>query len=140
MQIRQIILDYREATGPCKARMLAQKLWAGEQYLLQIDSHMRFTTGWDEALLQWLAECEAQAEHGKAVLSTYPPSYEVSALMFKTSVPAILAGTQVLCVIGKVSLSKCSTTWCTCVLWSHISARLQPYGMTGQRARRQVRT
>lgn len=76
-QIRQIVIPATEATGPCKARMLAQKLWAGEEYYLQIDSHMRFVPGWDDQLVQWLAACEQQAQFGKAVLSTYPPSYEV---------------------------------------------------------------
>lgn len=77
MQIRQITVPAAEATGPCKARMLAQKLWGGEEFFLQIDSHMRFTLGWDEHLIRWLADCEQRAEFGKAVLSTYPPGYEV---------------------------------------------------------------
>ncbi len=57
--------------------MLAQKLWAGEEYYLQIDSHMRFAPGWDEQLIHWLAACEQQAQFGKAVLSTYPPDFQV---------------------------------------------------------------
>jgi [Skp1-protein]-hydroxyproline N-acetylglucosaminyltransferase len=76
-QIREIILDYREATGPCKARMLAQKLWAGEDYVLQIDSHMRFCPGWDIQLVEWLTDCERRATYSKAVLSTYPPPFKV---------------------------------------------------------------
>ncbi len=77
MQIRQIIIPGTEATGPCKARRLSQKLWAGEDYWLQVDSHMRFVPGWDEHLVCWLAASEQQAQFGKAVLSTYPPGYEV---------------------------------------------------------------
>ena len=34
-QVRQLILDWREATGPCKARALAQQLWGGEEFYLQ---------------------------------------------------------------------------------------------------------
>jgi hypothetical protein len=78
MQIREVRLPYEEATGPCKARALAQALWAGEDFFLQIDSHMRFAPGWDAALLGWLAQAEADSPGGRAVLSTYPPSYEVS--------------------------------------------------------------
>ena len=78
-QIREIRLDFREATGPCKARALAQALWAGEAYVLQVDAHMRFGPGWDECLVRWLAQAEAATPHGRAVLSTYPPSYEVRA-------------------------------------------------------------
>ena len=83
MQIREIRLDFREATGPCKARALAQGLWAGEAYVLQIDSHMRFAAGWDARLVAWLAQAEACAPHGRAVLSTYPPGYEVRACLFQ---------------------------------------------------------
>ena len=79
VQIREIRLDFREATGPCKARALAQALWAGEAYVLQIDAHMRFGRGWDERLVRWLAQAEAGTPHGRAVLSTYPPGYEVHA-------------------------------------------------------------
>ena len=79
VQVREVRLDFREATGPCKARALAQALWAGEAYLLQIDSHMRFSRGWDEFLVRWLAQAQAEAPQGRAVLSTYPPNYEVRA-------------------------------------------------------------
>ncbi|BDA44136.1 probable Egl nine homolog 3 at N-terminal half [Coccomyxa sp. Obi] len=85
-QMRQIIIPAKEATGPCKARMLSQKLWAGEDYWLQIDSHMRFVPGWDEHLIHWLAACEQNAQYGKAVLSTYPPEYEGCGL--RAQVPA----------------------------------------------------
>ena len=33
---------YSTATGPCAARSMAQQLWMGEEYVLQIDAHMRF--------------------------------------------------------------------------------------------------
>jgi hypothetical protein len=39
--------------------------------VLQIDSHMRFVSGWDEILIQQLGACGQD----KAVLSTYPPGY-----------------------------------------------------------------
>ena len=77
VQIREIRLDYREATGPCKARALAQELWAEEEYYLQLDAHMRFAPGWDDALVQWLHQAEAEHPGSKAVISTYPPGYEV---------------------------------------------------------------
>jgi len=37
----QIRLHWREAEGPCKARALAGSLWNGEEYMLQVDAHMR---------------------------------------------------------------------------------------------------
>jgi hypothetical protein len=33
--------------GPLIARFLAQKLWRGEQYFMQIDSHSSMATHWD---------------------------------------------------------------------------------------------
>lgn len=77
LQIREIRVDYREATGPCKARALAQKLWGGEEYYLQLDAHMRFAPGWDEALIKWLRQAEAEHPGSKPVISFYPPGYEV---------------------------------------------------------------
>ena len=76
-QVREIQLDYREATGPCKARALAQALWAGEAFFLQLDAHMRFAAGWDAALVGWLLQAEAARPGSKPVLSTYPPGFEV---------------------------------------------------------------
>ena len=77
-QVREVRLDWREATGPCKARSLAQALWEGEPYVLQIDSHMRFSVGWDQLLIAWLHRAERASSIGRAVLSTYPPAYQAS--------------------------------------------------------------
>ena len=77
VQVREIRLDYREATGPCKARARAQALWAGEAFCLQLDAHMRFAPGWDAALTGWLKQAEAVRPGSKPVLSTNPPGYEV---------------------------------------------------------------
>lgn len=41
MQVRQVVLPAHESTGPCRARAVAGGLWDGEEYVLQIDSHMR---------------------------------------------------------------------------------------------------
>lgn len=53
------------------ARSRMQKLWQGETYTLQIDSHMRFVQGWDELLLDMLATIESD----KPILTAYPPAY-----------------------------------------------------------------
>eukprot|EP00960_Hanusia_phi_P054189 762564-Hanusia_phi.AAC.3 len=70
--VRETRIHWKEARGPCWARFLAQKLWAGEKYVLQIDSHMRFVQGWDEYLIAQLKACPSS----KPVLSTYPPGYD----------------------------------------------------------------
>ncbi|GFH52976.1 hypothetical protein CTEN210_09452 [Chaetoceros tenuissimus] len=70
--LRTLTLDYRNATGPCYARYLAQSLLVDEEYILQIDSHMRFRTGWDEFLIQQLHQCPNPE---RSVLTKYPPGY-----------------------------------------------------------------
>lgn len=44
----------KEARGPCWARYLIQQEWRGEQYFLQIDSHMRFVEEWDTKCINQL--------------------------------------------------------------------------------------
>ncbi len=73
-QVRTLKMDYREAAGPCWARHLAQALWQGESYVLQIDSHMRFRPGWDVYLLQTLQQTPTPA---RSILTTYPIGYEL---------------------------------------------------------------
>jgi len=70
--VRQLTLDFRHATGPCLARAMAQSLHRDEEYILQIDSHMRFRVNWDEYLLQQISQCP---DPGKSVLTAYPPAY-----------------------------------------------------------------
>ena len=71
---RSLTLDCRDATGPCYARYLAQSLHRNEEYILQIDSHMRFRPKWDEYLIQQLHRCEHPE---RSVLTTYPPGYSL---------------------------------------------------------------
>ena len=80
-QVREVRIPWQEATGPCKARHLAQQLWNGEEFYLQIDSHMRFVPAWDTKLKQMLHQAEHMSSLGKAVISSYPPAYEVRLLM-----------------------------------------------------------
>lgn len=71
--IRQLRLAHTEARGPCFARHLAQsRLFAREEFYLQIDSHMRFASGWDDELVrQW-----RMSNDERAVITTYPPPYQ----------------------------------------------------------------
>jgi peroxiredoxin/predicted 2-oxoglutarate/Fe(II)-dependent dioxygenase YbiX/glycosyltransferase involved in cell wall biosynthesis len=70
-QVRVLDIDAKKSQGVCWARGLTQGLWEGEEFTLQIDSHMRFEPGWDETLLSMWAECE----NPKAVLTCYPPGF-----------------------------------------------------------------
>ena len=54
-KIKKIIMTDREARGPCWARYLIQQAWTGEEYFLQIDSHMRFAQDWDQNCIDQIA-------------------------------------------------------------------------------------
>ena len=68
---RILLIDSDQSQGVCWARAKAQKLWDGEPYTLQIDSHMRFVPGWDDLLRHMLQQCPSP----KPVLTAYPPPY-----------------------------------------------------------------
>ena len=70
-QVREMHCDFREAKGPTWARHRAAQLYGGEDYVLQIDSHMRFRDGWDAYLLAQLAACPSP----RALLTAYPPGF-----------------------------------------------------------------
>lgn len=70
-QVRVLKIDARKSQGACWARAKVQTLHRGEEYTLQIDSHMRFEPGWDDALIAMLHACPSQ----KAVLTAYPAGY-----------------------------------------------------------------
>jgi hypothetical protein len=62
---------WRESNGVCWARHQAQKLYNGEDYVLMVDSHMRFVEDWDTLLIKELADCDAK----KPLISCHPASY-----------------------------------------------------------------
>lgn len=71
-QVRLFRIAAERSRGACWARHLAQTLWQGEEFFLQIDSHMRFEPDWDEHLFeQWQTTNDA-----RALLSSYPAAYE----------------------------------------------------------------
>lgn len=73
-QIRYVQIDPIDARGVSWARSLVFSLYQDEEYLLQIDSHTWFDSGWDVQLI----ECLNHLKHisAKPVLSTYPPPFE----------------------------------------------------------------
>lgn len=71
-QVRTADFHISEARGLGWARAQAQALWQGEEYTLQIDSHMRFVDDWDERMIDMLALCGSP----DPVLTVYPASYE----------------------------------------------------------------
>lgn len=89
-KVRIHFVDYRKAAGPCVARAQAQKLWQGEEYYLQIDSHMRFRPGWDCFLIAELEFCSSS----KAILTTYPLGYTLPNKVSSECRPTLLCASS----------------------------------------------
>ena len=72
-QVDEIRVDASESRGVCWARAeLYKRLLRDEDYVLQIDSHMRFEPDWDERLFKQLAACD----NACALVTTYPTAYQ----------------------------------------------------------------
>ena len=71
-QTKITLVPPQESRGVCWARALTQQLFEDQDYVLMIDSHMRFIQNWDTELIAELARCASP----KAFLSTYPPGYK----------------------------------------------------------------
>ena len=70
-QIRMLHMDHRDAKGPCYARFMVEKLYNQEDFVLQIDSHMRLRPNWDTFLIDRLNSCPS----AKPVITGYPVDY-----------------------------------------------------------------
>jgi hypothetical protein len=70
-RFRILDVDWRESRGACWARAEIMKLWRGEDYFLQVDSHCRFAPGWDEKLIAEMALTGS----AKPLLSTYATAF-----------------------------------------------------------------
>jgi hypothetical protein len=63
-----------ENIGVGNARSVANTLYNGEDYYLQIDSHTRFLNGWDESLINLVLEFQ-KCGVKKPLISAYPGGY-----------------------------------------------------------------
>ncbi|MFI4976297.1 MAG: PqqD family peptide modification chaperone [Caulobacterales bacterium] len=66
-RFRVLDVDWRDSRGACWARAEVMKLWRGEDWFLQLDSHHRFVSDWDVKLL---AQAAATGS-AKPLLTTY---------------------------------------------------------------------
>eukprot|EP00928_Gymnodinium_smaydae_P015178 TRINITY_DN15564_c0_g2_i1.p1 TRINITY_DN15564_c0_g2~~TRINITY_DN15564_c0_g2_i1.p1 ORF type:complete len:519 (+),score=110.92 TRINITY_DN15564_c0_g2_i1:46-1557(+) len=72
-RVRALRLPEDEAYGPMFSRYLNAKLWRGETYFMQIDSHSGFREGWDSTLIEMMKQTPS---FPRSVISSYPPSGE----------------------------------------------------------------
>lgn len=75
-QIRLVRHLHTESKGACWARAVAQSLYAGEDFYLSLDAHMRFAPGWDSLLIEIHNRLRSQG-YRKPVISFYPPGYSL---------------------------------------------------------------
>jgi len=74
-RFRILNIPYTESTGVCWARNQVQQLYSGETYTLQLDSHMRFESNWDETLIDMLKELQEDG-YKKPLLTGYVSSFD----------------------------------------------------------------
>jgi hypothetical protein len=67
-------VNWNQSKGLGWARHHIQKMWKGEKYTLQLDSHHRFIKGWDTILIKMMIECNSL----KPIITTYATVYEPS--------------------------------------------------------------
>ena len=74
-QVRYIHMQPADTLGVSWARNLAFSLYDGEQYLLQIDSHMCFEVSWDAKLRDQHQKLLQRS--AKPIISTYPYRFDL---------------------------------------------------------------
>lgn len=81
-----IMFSAERSRGVCWARHQAQTLYDNEDYVLMIDSHMRFVKNWDTVLIKELEKCSSS----KALLSSYPADYTPPDNLAKNPKPSFM--------------------------------------------------
>jgi hypothetical protein len=70
-RFRILDIPWQDSKGACWARAETMKLWRGERWFLQVDSHCRFAADWDGRLIRMMG----QTASPKPVLSTYATAF-----------------------------------------------------------------
>ena len=74
-QVRVIEYSYTVSQGLGWARSEVAKLWDGEEYTLQLDSHHRFAQDWDEMMIEDYEQALTMSD--KPIISTYLTPFNV---------------------------------------------------------------
>lgn len=73
-RFRVIDIHWSKSKGLCWARSEIQKLWKGEKYTMQIDSHHRFLQDWDVELIKMMKQTGSK----KPIITSYAGMYNPS--------------------------------------------------------------
>ena len=74
-RFRILNIPHTESKGVCWARHQVQQLYKGEEYTLQIDSHMRFEKNWDDTLIKMIKKLQKKG-YPKPLLTGYVSSFD----------------------------------------------------------------
>ncbi len=85
-RLRMKAVPWQDSGGACWARAECMKLWDGEDFFLQIDSHHRFAENWDAVLLDQAERTGA----AKPLISAYAPAYAPGAPLPATEAPTVM--------------------------------------------------
>lgn len=88
--VQVLTVPHCRARGPLYARSLAAGLYRGEEYVLQVDSHMRFRMHWDAYLVDTLELARDREGCPKPVLTAYPQGYQLPDLVPTDTRPTLL--------------------------------------------------
>lgn len=81
--IKLVNTSYTDARGPTYARGVCSRMYNGETYFMQIDSHNVFAKGWDEMCIEDLKKCPS----AKPIVSYYP--HDMKNNINDTSIPVL---------------------------------------------------
>ena len=74
-RFRILDIPYTDSKGVCWARHQVQQLYGGEEYTLQIDSHMRFEKNWDDEMIKMIKQLQKKG-YKKQLLTGYVSSFD----------------------------------------------------------------
>lgn len=74
-RFRILDIPYTDSKGVCWARHQVQQLYGGEEYTLQIDSHMRFEKNWDDEMIKMIKQLQKKG-YKKPLLTGYVSSFD----------------------------------------------------------------
>ena len=74
-RFRILDIPYTESKGVCWARHQVQQLYKGEEYTMQIDSHMRFEKNWDDEFITMVKQLQKDG-YKKPLLTGYVSSFD----------------------------------------------------------------
>lgn len=73
-RVKILNIPHDRSKGACWARNLIQGEYNGEDYTLQLDSHHKFTKGWDSTIIRMYKDLKAKGVE-KPLITSYLPSF-----------------------------------------------------------------